>query len=77
MHFTPQDAGVPVDHLPMIAMDQQEAGPVNPNQDADGPLLQNIKRSPPWVELAGLKRNVVTPKIRSNLNEVDPEIEWQ
>uniref|UniRef100_A0A915J543 Uncharacterized protein n=1 Tax=Romanomermis culicivorax TaxID=13658 RepID=A0A915J543_ROMCU len=74
MHFTPQDAGVPLDHLPTIAMDGQEAGLANPNQDADGLLPQNVKRSPPRVELAGLKRDIITPKIRPNLNGVDPKI---
>uniref|UniRef100_A0A915JEB7 Uncharacterized protein n=1 Tax=Romanomermis culicivorax TaxID=13658 RepID=A0A915JEB7_ROMCU len=54
-------------------MDQQEAGPVNPNQDANELLPPNIKRSPPWVELAGLKRDIIMPKIF----EVDPKIEWQ
>uniref|UniRef100_A0A915HXZ1 Uncharacterized protein n=1 Tax=Romanomermis culicivorax TaxID=13658 RepID=A0A915HXZ1_ROMCU len=50
MHFTPQDAGVPLDHLPTIAMDQQQAGLANPNPDVDGPLPLNIKQSPPGVK---------------------------
>uniref|UniRef100_A0A915HU21 Uncharacterized protein n=1 Tax=Romanomermis culicivorax TaxID=13658 RepID=A0A915HU21_ROMCU len=32
MQFTPQDAGVPIDHPPAIALEPQEAGPANPNQ---------------------------------------------
>uniref|UniRef100_A0A915IEH1 Mediator of RNA polymerase II transcription subunit 21 n=1 Tax=Romanomermis culicivorax TaxID=13658 RepID=A0A915IEH1_ROMCU len=35
MHFTPQVVGVPIDCLPAIAIDPQEAGPANPNPDAD------------------------------------------
>uniref|UniRef100_A0A915JZE9 Uncharacterized protein n=1 Tax=Romanomermis culicivorax TaxID=13658 RepID=A0A915JZE9_ROMCU len=73
MHFRPQDAGVPVAHSPMIAMELQEVGPVNPNPDANGPLLQNIKRSPLRVELTQPKQDIVTPEIRPNLKEVDPE----
>uniref|UniRef100_A0A915HFI7 Uncharacterized protein n=1 Tax=Romanomermis culicivorax TaxID=13658 RepID=A0A915HFI7_ROMCU len=37
MHFTPQDVGIPLDRPPAIAIDPQEAGPVNRNSDADGP----------------------------------------
>uniref|UniRef100_A0A915HWN1 Uncharacterized protein n=1 Tax=Romanomermis culicivorax TaxID=13658 RepID=A0A915HWN1_ROMCU len=53
----------------MIAMDRQEAGPGNLNQDADGPPPQNIKGSPPRVELAGQKRDIFTLEIRPNLDE--------
>uniref|UniRef100_A0A915JLG9 Uncharacterized protein n=1 Tax=Romanomermis culicivorax TaxID=13658 RepID=A0A915JLG9_ROMCU len=53
------------------------AGLANPNPDADGPPLLNIKPSPPCVELAGPKRDIVTPEIRPNLNEVDPKTKWQ
>uniref|UniRef100_A0A915KZX8 Uncharacterized protein n=1 Tax=Romanomermis culicivorax TaxID=13658 RepID=A0A915KZX8_ROMCU len=38
-------------------MDRQEAGPANPNSDADGPPPPNMKMSPPRVELAGPKRD--------------------
>uniref|UniRef100_A0A915IU29 Uncharacterized protein n=1 Tax=Romanomermis culicivorax TaxID=13658 RepID=A0A915IU29_ROMCU len=77
MHFMPQNAGVPVVRLPMISMELQQAGPVNLNPDADGLPPLNIKQSPPRVELAGAKQDIVTPKIQPNLNEVDPETEWQ
>uniref|UniRef100_A0A915IXI4 Uncharacterized protein n=1 Tax=Romanomermis culicivorax TaxID=13658 RepID=A0A915IXI4_ROMCU len=77
MHFTPQAAGVPLDCSLRIAMDQQEAGPANPNQDTDGLPLQNIKQSPPRVQVAGPKRDILTPEIQPNLNEVEPEIERQ
>uniref|UniRef100_A0A915IBZ8 Uncharacterized protein n=1 Tax=Romanomermis culicivorax TaxID=13658 RepID=A0A915IBZ8_ROMCU len=62
MHFTPQDAGVPIEHPPAIAIDQQEAGPANPNPDANIPWPQTLKRSQPKVELAGPKKDVITPK---------------
>uniref|UniRef100_A0A915J4Q8 Transposase n=1 Tax=Romanomermis culicivorax TaxID=13658 RepID=A0A915J4Q8_ROMCU len=69
MNFTPQDAGVPIDHPPVIAIDPQEAGPANPNPDTDGLPLRNMKTSPAKVELAGSKRDVITPKFRPNLDE--------
>uniref|UniRef100_A0A915J6S4 Uncharacterized protein n=1 Tax=Romanomermis culicivorax TaxID=13658 RepID=A0A915J6S4_ROMCU len=74
MHFTPQDADVTIDRPPGIAIDPQEADPVNLNPHADGPLPRNMKRSPPRVELAGPKREVIMPKFRPNLEELDPEI---
>uniref|UniRef100_A0A915KMS6 Uncharacterized protein n=1 Tax=Romanomermis culicivorax TaxID=13658 RepID=A0A915KMS6_ROMCU len=77
MHFTPQDVRVLLDRPPTIAIERQEAGPANPNPVADGPLQQNIKRSPPRVRLARPKWDVVTPKIRPNLNKVDPETKQQ
>uniref|UniRef100_A0A915K2Q0 Uncharacterized protein n=1 Tax=Romanomermis culicivorax TaxID=13658 RepID=A0A915K2Q0_ROMCU len=43
MHFTPQDAGMPLDHPPAIAIEPQEISLANPNPDADGPPLPNIK----------------------------------
>uniref|UniRef100_A0A915I9Z2 Uncharacterized protein n=1 Tax=Romanomermis culicivorax TaxID=13658 RepID=A0A915I9Z2_ROMCU len=57
----PQDAGVPIDHPPAIAIDPQEAGLANPNPDTNGPPLQNLKRSLPKVELAGPKRRYYAP----------------
>uniref|UniRef100_A0A915KI81 Uncharacterized protein n=1 Tax=Romanomermis culicivorax TaxID=13658 RepID=A0A915KI81_ROMCU len=77
MHFTPQDGGVPIDCLPAIAINPQEAGPVNPNPDADGLPPGNMKRSLPKVELAGPKRDVIRPKLRPNLKEIDPEMDRQ
>uniref|UniRef100_A0A915JDX9 Uncharacterized protein n=1 Tax=Romanomermis culicivorax TaxID=13658 RepID=A0A915JDX9_ROMCU len=61
MHFTPQDAGVPLDRPPAIAMDPQEAGPSNPHPGANRPRPWNLKRSLPNVKLAGPKRDVITP----------------
>uniref|UniRef100_A0A915K8W1 Uncharacterized protein n=1 Tax=Romanomermis culicivorax TaxID=13658 RepID=A0A915K8W1_ROMCU len=61
----------------MIAMDQQEAGWVNPNPDADELPPQNMKRSLPKVKLAGPKRDLIMPKIQPNLEEMDPKIERQ
>uniref|UniRef100_A0A915IFA6 Uncharacterized protein n=1 Tax=Romanomermis culicivorax TaxID=13658 RepID=A0A915IFA6_ROMCU len=75
MHITPRDAGVPIDNQLVIAIKQQEAGSANPNPDADGLPPGNIKRLPPWVELAGPKRDVLRPEIQPNLDEVDPKIE--
>uniref|UniRef100_A0A915HLM7 Uncharacterized protein n=1 Tax=Romanomermis culicivorax TaxID=13658 RepID=A0A915HLM7_ROMCU len=63
------DASVPIDRPPAIAIKLQDAGPVNSNPDANGLLLQNIKRSPPRVELAGPKRDVVMNEIRPSLDE--------
>uniref|UniRef100_A0A915K3J0 Prolactin receptor n=1 Tax=Romanomermis culicivorax TaxID=13658 RepID=A0A915K3J0_ROMCU len=48
---------------PVIAINPQEAGLANRNPDADGLPPQNLKRSPPKVELAGLKRDIITPEI--------------
>uniref|UniRef100_A0A915JQ29 Uncharacterized protein n=1 Tax=Romanomermis culicivorax TaxID=13658 RepID=A0A915JQ29_ROMCU len=75
MHSMPQDAGVPIDRPPAIAIDPQEAGPMNLNQEADGLLLRNIKRSLPKVELAGRRRDIIRHEIQPNLEEVEPEIE--
>uniref|UniRef100_A0A915ICH2 Uncharacterized protein n=1 Tax=Romanomermis culicivorax TaxID=13658 RepID=A0A915ICH2_ROMCU len=75
MHFTPLDAGVPIDRPPAIALDRQGAGLANPNPDTDGPPPRNLKRSPPKIELAGPKRDVITPESRPNLDERDPEID--
>uniref|UniRef100_A0A915IC44 Uncharacterized protein n=1 Tax=Romanomermis culicivorax TaxID=13658 RepID=A0A915IC44_ROMCU len=77
MHFTLQDVGIPLDCPPAIAINPQEAGPANPNPDADGLLPRNLKRSPPKIELAGLKRDIITPEFRPNLEERDPEIDRQ
>uniref|UniRef100_A0A915JUL6 Uncharacterized protein n=1 Tax=Romanomermis culicivorax TaxID=13658 RepID=A0A915JUL6_ROMCU len=52
-----------------------EAGPANLNPDADGLPPGNLIRSPSKVELAGRKRDVITPEFCSNLDERDPEID--
>uniref|UniRef100_A0A915IMJ7 Uncharacterized protein n=1 Tax=Romanomermis culicivorax TaxID=13658 RepID=A0A915IMJ7_ROMCU len=75
MHFMHQDAGVPIDRSPMISINPQEVGLANLNPDAGGLPPQNIKRSPLKFELAGPRREVITPEIGPNLEEVDPEIE--
>uniref|UniRef100_A0A915HIA5 Uncharacterized protein n=1 Tax=Romanomermis culicivorax TaxID=13658 RepID=A0A915HIA5_ROMCU len=77
MHFTPEDAGVPLDCPPTIAMEPQEAGALNPNADADRPPLPNMKGSPQRVQLAGPKGDIATPKIRPNFNKLDLETECQ
>uniref|UniRef100_A0A915J8R8 Uncharacterized protein n=1 Tax=Romanomermis culicivorax TaxID=13658 RepID=A0A915J8R8_ROMCU len=38
-----QDAGVPIVHPPTISMEPEQAGPANPNPNADGVLPLNIK----------------------------------
>uniref|UniRef100_A0A915KGU0 Uncharacterized protein n=1 Tax=Romanomermis culicivorax TaxID=13658 RepID=A0A915KGU0_ROMCU len=73
----PKDVGVLIDHQPAIAIDPQEAGLANPNPDSDGPLQQNMKSSPPKVQLAGPERDVIMPELRPNLDERHPEIEPQ
>uniref|UniRef100_A0A915ILP6 Uncharacterized protein n=1 Tax=Romanomermis culicivorax TaxID=13658 RepID=A0A915ILP6_ROMCU len=75
MHFTLQDAGVPIDCPPVIAIHSREAGLANLNPDPDGPLPQNLKRSRPKVELAGPKRDVIMLQFRPNLEERDPKID--
>uniref|UniRef100_A0A915IKA2 Uncharacterized protein n=1 Tax=Romanomermis culicivorax TaxID=13658 RepID=A0A915IKA2_ROMCU len=74
-YLLPQDAGVPIDHLPAIAIDPQEAGLANPNPDAHGLPPQNLKRSPPKVKSAGPKRDVIMPEFQPNSEERDPEID--
>uniref|UniRef100_A0A915I1V7 Uncharacterized protein n=1 Tax=Romanomermis culicivorax TaxID=13658 RepID=A0A915I1V7_ROMCU len=72
-----EDAGVPIVCLPSIASEPQQSDPENPNPDAINPLLQNVKRSLPKVELTRLKVDVVTPKIRLDLNNLDPKTKQQ
>uniref|UniRef100_A0A915L6R5 Uncharacterized protein n=1 Tax=Romanomermis culicivorax TaxID=13658 RepID=A0A915L6R5_ROMCU len=55
----------------------RQGGLANPNPDANGPLPRNLKRSPPKVELAGPKMDIITPEFGPNLEERDPEINRQ
>uniref|UniRef100_A0A915L4L7 Uncharacterized protein n=1 Tax=Romanomermis culicivorax TaxID=13658 RepID=A0A915L4L7_ROMCU len=45
-----------------------------------GAVVRPLRKGPlagPKVELAGPKQDTITPEIRPDLNDLDPETEWQ